>query len=81
LISIDPSVLASRLQMAMQPDRIASLNMGRPREIQVESALVRTTEASTAAGKRAVYPYAHEDLDWWSGGLGRPLGSGRSART
>src|SRR5438270_6205127 len=43
LISIGPSVLASRMQMAMQDGRVASVNVGRPREIRIGDALVRTS--------------------------------------
>src|SRR3979409_579057 len=43
LISIDRSVLASRMQMAIHEGRVASVNVGRPREIRVGDTLVRTS--------------------------------------
>src|SRR5438132_7428235 len=43
LISIGPSVLASRMQMAIQDGQVASVNVGRPREITVGDAIVRTS--------------------------------------
>src|SRR5947207_4512044 len=43
LISIGPSVLASRMQMAMQDGRVGAVNVGRPREIRVGDAVVRTS--------------------------------------
>src|SRR4029077_11012314 len=43
LISMRSSVLASRMQMAMHDGRVASVNVGRPREIRVGDELVRTS--------------------------------------
>src|SRR2546423_10685772 len=43
LISIGPSVLASAMQMIMQDGSVASVNVGRPREITVGGTIVRTS--------------------------------------
>jgi len=88
------------MQMAIQEGRVASVNVGTPREITVGDRRIRTSiwkdpvagrvairgvnlEGDDQSDRRvhggelkAVYAYAHEDLEWWGRTLGQPLGAG-----